>query len=74
MRGLDNQDVFDSDFNARLESAKVTSGTANCLGTALYLVGKISSDGYLRTPDAYDRVAVLPKLDEPIVGCLVVFV
>lgn len=73
MRNLDTQDGLYHDFDARVESAKTTPGTTNCLGTALYLAGKAPVDGWLRAPAAYDLVAAFPKLDAPIVGCLVVF-
>lgn len=57
----------------RIDSALHVGEGANCNGTALYLAGVLEEDTFVHPRDAYDYLKWFPKLEQPEVGCLVVW-
>lgn len=47
----------------------------NCAGTAIYLVGDASRDGYIETITLYNKyLSSLKQVDSPVAGCLIAWV
>jgi hypothetical protein len=75
-------DTSSSDAEARLieginERIALCRGTAfaNCIGTALYLIGQEKVEACIDSNDAYDNyLSKLERLKSPVAGCLVAWV
>jgi hypothetical protein len=60
------------DYQERLRKAKANQSDSNCIGTALYLSGLRSEDGYYSTRKVYnDYLMNLEEIDDPRKGSLV---
>jgi hypothetical protein len=60
-----------TDYRARLDLAKVNNCCANCIGTALYLIGCVNADCHIE-PEEFDGVydSNLTRLTDPQAYCL----